>query len=90
MSKPTWGNHAAVFNACGLVLHEYRYYKPSTRGLDIEGMIEDLEKAQAGSNVLLHACAHNPTGCDPTTEQWHRIAEVCAKNQLFPFFDVAY
>lgn len=90
MSKPTWGNHNAVFAAAGLVVHEYRYYKPDTRGLDIEGMIEDLSKAQAGSAVLLHTCAHNPTGVDPTEEQWHRIAEVCAKNSLFPFFDTAY
>jgi aspartate/tyrosine/aromatic aminotransferase len=68
MSKPTWGNHNAIFGAAGLVVHEYRYYKAETRGLDIEGMIEDLEKAQPGSNVLLHTCAHNPTGVDPTKE----------------------
>lgn len=39
---------------------------------------------------MLHACAHNPTGVDPTPEQWHRIAQVMKENDLFPFFDVAY
>ena len=53
-------------------------------------MIADLEQAQAGSAVLLHTCAHNPTGVDPTKEQWARIADVCAKQRLYPFFDTAY
>jgi len=25
---------------------------------------------------LLHACAHNPTGVDPSKEQWKKIAEI--------------
>lgn len=69
-----------MFNACNLVTHDYRYYKADTRGLDIDGMLEDLSKAQPGSSVLLHTCAHNPTGVDPTEEQWHKIADVCEKN----------
>jgi aspartate/tyrosine/aromatic aminotransferase len=90
MSKPTWGNHAGIFAACGLLTHEYRYFDPKTKGLDFAGMIEDLANAQPGSVVLLHTCAHNPTGADPTPDQWHQIAEVVKKNQLYPFFDTAY
>ena len=41
---------------------QYRYYKAETRGLDQEGLLEDLSKGKAGDVVLLHACAHNPTG----------------------------
>lgn len=41
---------------------KYRYYKPETRGLDFDGMMEDISKAPRGSVFLLHACAHNPTG----------------------------
>ena len=48
----------------------FRYYKPETRGLDFEGMMEDIENAEEGSFFLLHACAHNPTGVDPSVEQW--------------------
>jgi Aminotransferase class I and II len=40
--------------------------------------------------VMLHACAHNPTGVDPTPDQWDQIADVCKKKDLFPFFDMAY
>ena len=79
-SKPTWGNHKAVFTAAGIECRDYRYYKPATRGLDIDGMLEDLAAIPSGSAVLLHTCAHNPTGVDPTKEQWHKIYEVCKKN----------
>lgn len=53
-------------------------------------MIEDLENATPGSIVLLHTCAHNPTGVDPTLDQWKKIAEVCKARSLYPFFDTAY
>jgi len=49
-----------------------------------------LGKSQEGTIVLLHACAHNPTGVDPTFEDWKKIADVMQKNKLIPFFDAAY
>ena len=43
ISKPTWSNHIHVFKGkLGFDVKEYRYYKPETRGLDFEGMMEDL------------------------------------------------
>jgi len=90
MSNPTWGNHKAVFTAAGVETRSYRYFKPSTRGLDIDGMCEDLMSIPEGSAILLHTCAHNPTGVDPTKEEWKRIFEACKKNKLYPFFDTAY
>lgn len=80
ISNPTWGNHNQVFASVGLTVHQYRYFDAKTKGLDINGMLEDLAKAQSGSVVLLHTCAHNPTGVDPSKEQWAQIADVCAKN----------
>lgn len=90
VSNPTWGNHNQVFAASGLQVRQYRYFDKKTKGLDINGMLEDLRKATPGSCVLLHTCAHNPTGVDPTLAQWKEIAEVCRQNGLFPFFDTAY
>ena len=90
ISKPTWANHTQIFNAAGLEVREYTYYDAKTKGLNLEGMLKDLANAQPGSIVLLHACAHNPTGVDPTEEQWHKIAQVMKENDLFPYFDVAY
>eukprot|EP00817_Percolomonadidae_sp_ATCC50343_P004165 CAMPEP_0117431714 /NCGR_PEP_ID=MMETSP0758-20121206/11256_1 /TAXON_ID=63605 /ORGANISM="Percolomonas cosmopolitus, Strain AE-1 (ATCC 50343)" /LENGTH=213 /DNA_ID=CAMNT_0005221015 /DNA_START=521 /DNA_END=1160 /DNA_ORIENTATION=+ len=67
-----------------------RYYNPKTISLDFEGMMDDLEKMQNQSVVLLHLCAHNPTGVDPTIEQWKQIAEKINKKGHIVFFDNAY
>lgn len=48
------------------------------------------QAAPEGSFVLLHGCAHNPTGIDPTPEQWEKIADVIQEKKHMPFFDVAY
>ena len=79
-----------MFKACDLTVKQYRYYNPKTIGLDIEGMLQDLKNAEEGSVVLLHACAHNPTGVDPIREDWGRIANVCKERGLLVFFDAAY
>ena len=90
VSNPTWGNHNQVFASAGVAVRQYRYFDKKTKGLDINVMIADLDAAQPGSCVLLHTCAHNPTGVDPTNAQWQQIADVCKRRQLYPFFDTAY
>ncbi|KAJ8940037.1 hypothetical protein NQ314_010869 [Rhamnusium bicolor] len=90
-SNPTWGNHKLVFKNAGFVEgREYRYWSEKNRGLDFEGFITDLRNAPEHSVIILHACAHNPTGSDPTEEQWIQIADVIREKRLFPFFDSAY
>ncbi|XP_053698221.1 aspartate aminotransferase, cytoplasmic [Sabethes cyaneus] len=90
-SSPTWENHHKVFVYAGFTEpRTYRYWNQEKRGIDFEGMIADLKAAPAGAVVILHACAHNPTGIDPTQEQWKQIADVCEQQKLFPFFDSAY
>ena len=90
MPNPTWGNHIPVFEDCGLPTTTYRYYDAKTCGLDINGMLEDLRKAPEQSIILLHACAHNPTGVDPTPAQWEQIAQVVQERHHLAFFDMAY
>lgn len=90
ISTPTWANHPQIFSNVHLKTQGYPYYKPSTRGLDFDGFTDALRAADEGSVVLLHACAHNPTGVDPTREQWKQIAEIMKTRGLFPFFDTAY
>lgn len=53
-------------------------------------MLEDLDKAANESIVLLHVCAHNPTGVDPTVAQWSQILEVVKRKNHFAMFDSAY
>jgi len=91
VSDPTWGNHPAIFEKAGLTPKVYPYWNPSTKGINIDAMLECLQtQAAEGSMVLLHACAHNPTGVDPTREQWAKIAEVMKARRLIPLMDSAY
>lgn len=90
VSDPTWANHQAIFQAAGLKAENYAYYDASSKGLNFAGMLADLEKAGPTDLVLLHACCHNPTGVDPTPEQWQKIAEVAQKRGFLTLFDFAY
>lgn len=58
--------------------------------LDFDGMISAIKQAPTGSIIVLHPCAHNPTGVDPTKEQWKEVAAVMKERGLFPFLDCAY
>jgi aspartate aminotransferase, mitochondrial len=87
---PTWGNHPQICNHLGLEVKKYRYFDSNTNGFDLAGAIEDISKIPAGSIVLLHACAHNPTGVDPRPEEWQKLSQVIKDKGLFPFFDMAY
>lgn len=88
--NPTWGNHVAIFKQCGLDVRKYRYYDRKNNCLDHEGMVRDLKRARDGSIILLHACAHNPTGCDPSLDQWKEIISVISNKSHIAFFDAAY
>lgn len=89
-SAPTWATHATICAAEGITTGTYRYWDAVNKCLDYEGMCADLSAAPRGSVILLHACAHNPTGVDPTKEQWKGIAKVMRENGLLPWFDSAY
>lgn len=54
----------------------YRYWNEETRSLDFDGFCEDLSNAPENAVIILHGCAHNPTGLDPTEDQWKKIAEI--------------
>jgi len=90
VSDPTWSNHLNIFDQCHLQVKPYRYWNATTLGIDIKGLLEDLRNAPENSVILLHACAHNPTGMDPTAEQWKQISDVCKRRNHFVLFDLAY
>ena len=69
---------------------DYAYYDPQTIGLDFTGFTSTLNSVPEGSVFLLHACAHNPTGVDPTPDQWQEIATIMLAKKHFAFFDCAY
>ncbi|WP_305845872.1 amino acid aminotransferase [Photobacterium kishitanii] len=90
ISNPTWANHHGVFGAAGLETKTYGYYNAQTKDIDFEATIADLSQANAGDVVLFHGCCHNPTGIDPTNQQWQTLAKLCLEKDLLPMFDFAY
>lgn len=90
VSEPTWGNHHAIFKNSGCTTQSYIYWDASAKALNFDGMLACLEAAPKGSTVLLHAVAHNPTGMDPTVEQWHQIVALVKRRGLVVILDNAY
>ena len=90
ISNPSWENHQALFTRAGFTVEKYRYYDAEAKGVDVDGMIADLEAADAGTIVVLHACCHNPTGYDISTADWARVIDVVNDKKLTAFLDMAY
>ena len=90
ISDPSWENHLALFTNAGFKVESYPYYAAATRSIDFAGMLGALNAAPAGTIVVLHACCHNPTGYDITSEQWDQVVLACKSRQLTPFLDMAY
>ncbi|WP_181372973.1 amino acid aminotransferase [Massilia glaciei] len=90
ISDPSWENHRALFESAGFTVNNYRYYDPSTRGVDFAGMLADLKAMPRGAIVLLHACCHNPTGADLSSAQWGEVIDAVVAGGLIPFLDMAY
>jgi aspartate/tyrosine/aromatic aminotransferase len=89
-SKPTWANHPSIFAAAGLQVQSYAYIDAANQALDFSAMLTALGEIPRGDVVLLHACCHNPTGIDPTPDQWRQIAAVVHDRGLLPLIDFAY
>jgi aromatic-amino-acid transaminase len=90
ISDPSWENHRALFGNAGFEVHSYPYYDPATRGIRFEAMLASLHTAASGTIVVLHACCHNPTGCDLEPAQWALVVQACKERGLVPFLDMAY
>jgi aromatic-amino-acid transaminase len=90
ISDPTWENHRGLFENAGFKVRAYPYYDAKTHGVDFEAMMTALRSLPAGTVVVLHACCHNPTGVDLSTDQWSAVIEVVLARGLLPFLDFAY
>lgn len=90
LSNPTWANHNTIFEAAGLICEKYNYRDPKTNGLDFEAMCASIKTIPKGDVILLHGCCHNPTGIDPTPEQWAQLGDLIAAQGVLPLVDFAY
>ena len=90
MSDPTWANHPKIFGQAGLKVEKYGWLDDRGVALDFDRVVASLASAKAGAGILLHTVCHNPTGVDPTPEQWKQLIELVKEKQLIPIFDFAY
>ena len=90
VSNPTWPNHISMLKHLGLEMVPYRYFDEDTRGVDVDGMMEDLRQAQKGDVVLLHGCCHNPTGANPNAVDWQGVVALLQDTGATPMIDLAY
>jgi aromatic-amino-acid transaminase len=90
ISDPSWENHRALFTQAGFAVDTYPYYDAATHGVRFDAMLAALEAAAPGTVVVLHACCHNPTGCDLEPAQWTRVVQAVKSRGLVAFLDMAY
>jgi aspartate/tyrosine/aromatic aminotransferase len=90
VSDPTWANHIPLLGGAGLALESYPYYDTQEHVIRIDEMLGALGKVDEGDIVLLHACCHNPSGLDPSEDEWTAIADLIMERKLLPFVDMAY
>ncbi|RFU32346.1 hypothetical protein B7463_g3958, partial [Scytalidium lignicola] len=88
ITDPTWSNHELLFSSLGFEVKKLPYYNDGK--FDMDSYMSVLRTTAPGSILILHACAHNPTGCDPSKAQWKEIAAVIQQRKIFPIFDSAY
>ena len=90
ISDPSWENHRALFAQAGFEVTTYPYYDPVSHGVRFDAMLAALNATAAGTVVVLHACCHNPTGCDLTLEQWRQVVASARACGWIPLLDMAY
>jgi aspartate/tyrosine/aromatic aminotransferase len=90
LTQPTWPNHPQILAAAGVPTKSFPYFDARTNSLAFEEALAAIQKMPAGDVVLLHGCCHNPSGIDPTPEQWKRLADAIDSRGILPLLDFAY
>nr|AGT02583.1 mitochondrial aspartate transaminase [Strigomonas oncopelti] len=90
VSSPTYPNHINIYKEANFNLLYYPYYDEEKHTVNVPALLTYIKKLPEHSFVLLHACCHNPTGCDPTQEEWREVVAALEERQVIPFVDMAY
>lgn len=94
ISEPSWPNHQNIFRSNGFTdIRTYPYYRDGR--LLVDEWLATLRREVARDpgtrhSIILHACCHNPTGLDPTREEWVRILDTVHELGMIPILDMAY
>jgi aspartate aminotransferase len=83
-------NHPYVFQSAGIKPSVLPYFSSKTNSFDFVTFAEAIKLLPAQSVVLLQSGAQNPTGCDPSPDQWRELASIFSQRGHLAFFDAAY
>ncbi|CAG8937287.1 unnamed protein product [Penicillium salamii] len=90
LPSETWLNHPYVFQAVGIKTSLLPYFSSKNNTFDFERYADAIRSLPAQSVVLLQSGAQNPTGCDPSLDQWRELASIFLQRGHLAFFDAAY
>lgn len=90
LGTPSWPIHAPIFAEAGLEVATFPHFDPKTQAITFDETMAALGGAGAGDVVLLHGCCHNPSGANPTADQWRELAGLIVERGLVPLLDLAY
>ncbi|KAJ5360006.1 Pyridoxal phosphate-dependent transferase major region subdomain 2 [Penicillium concentricum] len=86
----SWLNHPFLFESAGIKPSFLPYYSSKTNAFDFVGFSKAIKSLPAQSVILLQSGAQNPTGCDPSPDQWRELASIFSQRSHLAFFDAAY
>jgi aspartate aminotransferase len=90
LGTPSWGNYKPMLDLVGLQTVEYSHYDVTGSTLNFPSILAAIKSAPPCSVFIFQSCCHNPTGADPSPEQWHELAIACQAGRHIPLFDSAY
>ena len=88
LSNYTFSPYKYMFK--DLKIEYYPYYDNLRKNFDFDNFISFLEKLEEKSVINFQLSSHNPTGLDPSKEQWIKISNVCSEKNFLAYFDIAY
>jgi len=88
--EPTWVNHRGSLEAAGLVVATYPYPVSKTGTLHVGAIVKAIRGMPNGSAIVFQASCHNPTGIDPTEQEWRTLLQEAGQRKLTILFDLAY
>ncbi|KAH8313050.1 hypothetical protein KR067_011982 [Drosophila pandora] len=84
LARPCNAEYWNIFRRAGFNCQSYQYYSDVKGQLNTYGLVADLMAAPEGAVVILDACAHNPTGTDPSVDEWQLIGHIVKCKKMLP------
>ncbi len=90
---PSWINHHKIFQNIGFSISNWNWSTPHGT-IDKEAFLNSIQTFKSSSPLvfLFHLSCHNPTGIDPSHEEWDFLLETIQKisPKSHILFDTAY